>query len=780
MGTATKAQTGSGLDTSTPVGYFTSLADRLLQSQMNLSVTNIPVFTNNTFVYGPPVNRLLQLAANIYDATTNRTFDGTNSFPSVFRPTFKLVDGSNVFISGFVEEGAGMTSYQARPLGLPEDLALVGPDTTNIYGVPWIIGAKKGLPNFNEFSTQLAAQITRKLEIAKPSIGAARSTWVTNQMYVIGISNSFGVEAWNSYSNAYPRNVDILVANELAMVLTNEYGLYYATNLVFGESLNLAASSWAGFSNSLNPAANAVSFQIPLLTNFVFLPDSVYHEYPPALIDLTGGFEQNQTNLIVPHFVLGTTNRLRFIMLDHDTGRVIDYVHLNLSGTNTVRELTAELTPTEGAPGVGGVWNTNLVNGALEGIGYQLAISAGVIAVSLNEWNNSQLQQFDSPSKQAAINGFHAFYIGTDTSNLVEQVPFTPTRETVQNLSWQANDPLVHYTLNDLTDLKNASNGVSFVVPPNGRFLPLTNQNIGQVNYRYQPWGGNPFNPDANSYNLALKDPLIKRSDDWNFPNGAPLVFGWLGSVHRGTPWQTVYLKSAPVDPLAWQLWTGDGNSTLVGNTIFLESELTEPTNDWKIAALFASLLNTNSPRALLSINQINLNTWGQTFSAGLTVLSNDTTVSPPQFTALVMDANSPQAAVIVNGINNLRAAQPGGWFYNVGDVLAAPELSAASPWLNLTNAQLQYGISDAAYEIIPSQILPWLRIDSAGSIAWINGAPRLQFTGFDGYGYRVETSTNLLDWTVITTLYPTNGIFNFTDASGPADQRYYRTELAP
>jgi hypothetical protein len=207
---------------------------------------------------------------------------------------------------------------------------------------------------------------------------------------------------------------------------------------------------------------------------------------------------------------------------------------------------------------------------------------------------------------------------------------------------------------------------------------------------------------------------------------------------------------------------------------------LTEPTNDWKIAALFASLLNTNSPRALLSVNQINLNTWGQTFSAGITVFTNGTSVSPPQFTPLVMAANSPQAAIIVNGINNLRATQPGGLFHNNGDVLAAPELSAASPWLNLTNSQVQYGISDAAYEIIPSQILPWLRIDSIGSVARINGALQLQFTGFDGYGYMIETSTNLVNWTTITTLYPTNGISNFTDASPPSNRRYYRTELAP
>ena len=49
---------------------------------------------------------------------------------------------------------------------------------------------------------------------------------------------------------------------------------------------------------------------------------------------------------------------------------------------------------------------------------------------------------------------------------------------------------------------------------------------------------------DANAYNLALKDPLVWQSDDWDFPNGQTLNSDWLGQVHRGTPWQTIYFES--------------------------------------------------------------------------------------------------------------------------------------------------------------------------------------------------------------------------------------------
>jgi hypothetical protein len=41
--------------------------------------------------------------------------------------------------------------------------------------------------------------------------------------------------------------------------------------------------------------------------------------------------------------------------------------------------------------------------------------------------------------------------------------------------------------------------------------------------------------------NLSFKDPLVRGSDDWDFPTNKFPGIGWLGRVHRGTPWQTVY-----------------------------------------------------------------------------------------------------------------------------------------------------------------------------------------------------------------------------------------------
>jgi|KBSSwiStaDraftv2_1062776.scaffolds.fasta_scaffold122347_3 hypothetical protein len=70
FGFVASAQGGPKFDTSDPLGFFTNLASRLLQSELNLSLTRIQVYPTNQ--YTPAVHRLLQVTANILDATTNR------------------------------------------------------------------------------------------------------------------------------------------------------------------------------------------------------------------------------------------------------------------------------------------------------------------------------------------------------------------------------------------------------------------------------------------------------------------------------------------------------------------------------------------------------------------------------------------------------------------------------------------------------------------------------------------------------------------------------------
>ena len=95
--------------------------------------------------YTPAVHRLLQVTANVYDATTNRTDTGYPYLPTVFRPQFTNDNGA-IFITGYVEEtGTDLLNRPYRDLSNPADLAALQPDD-NVYGIPLIIGAKKGIP----------------------------------------------------------------------------------------------------------------------------------------------------------------------------------------------------------------------------------------------------------------------------------------------------------------------------------------------------------------------------------------------------------------------------------------------------------------------------------------------------------------------------------------------------------------------------------------------------------------------------------------------------------
>ncbi|MDW7980090.1 MAG: hypothetical protein RMH97_05940, partial [Verrucomicrobiales bacterium] len=520
-----------------------------------LSVTNIPIWPIN--FYTPSVHRLLQLAANIYDATTN------SPFPSVFRPIFRR-DGTNVFIAGYIEERDARLVLNAPPmldLNNPADrqrvpVAGVPFDLDNpkneplVWGIPVVIGAKKGLPNFNEFAMQSVVQITRKLQITRPSTTAPMREWRTNQMFVLGISNVIGLEAWNSYLTPYPRPVDIYVTNFLSMQLTNrtiDGRVTVRTLPVQVHRAKVSLSSWPGFTtHDAGP-----SFIIPLLTNVVFLPDSIYRF----------GENRFETNLAagyvdpvhpLPDFGLVISNRLLFAIVDTSLNRILDYV--NLDGLNDYRDLDEEIR-TQGV-GFLGLWNTNLIGGVPEGVIYQIAISLGEYDAASTDWRNFGIGQADGNFKYKEIANFRAFFTSGNrasyegftavNANLVQDVPFAPTRKIAKWLRWQANDPLVHYTKWDLLDLTH-TNVLTEIKPPSGPALTPFQMGLGRLNERYRPWGRYETSEDPDTFNFALKDPRVTRSDDWQFPTNRFPNLGWLGRVPRGTPGKTVFMMATNI-----------------------------------------------------------------------------------------------------------------------------------------------------------------------------------------------------------------------------------------
>jgi len=733
-----------------------------------VTVTNIPIYEDpaqfggvSINYYTPAVHRVLQLAANLFDATTNRFVgDGPTNYPTVFRPIFSG-DNGVVYISGFVE----VTNTAAAFLPMLERTNFVkvtqfNNTIANIYGVPWVIGAKKGFPNFNEFSMDNALEVSRQLQFTN---AAARPPWITNQIYDFSITNSFGFEFWNSYTNDYNRPLSVTVSNEMSIQVFNENGmiLLNVQNLAFGT--NAVYDSWFGWGQKIL-RSDPFSFKLPMglfVTNFV---DGIYDRNPPQFIPLNPAVWGSS---FAPHLWMTLQLKVRCVVTDTMANRIIDFV--NIDSTRPPVDVTYRLN--NGAIGQfpdvaddNGEWDTNQWHGIEIGILNQIEVSeGGSSSVWMDPSKNIQAQIFD----HYLLNGGTNYFVA----------PYAPHRTIHQRISWQANDPLVHYMESDVTstngiELKYNIVSLTAVNPP----LP----NLGNVNYAYQPWGGYhepnnvPLMPSITDYDLRVKDTMVQQSDDWDFPTGESLSFEWFGRVHRGTPWQTVYMKPSSLTPIDWINWCNDNVLVTNGNFISVDAAFSHPTNDWRFASLWAQWLNTNELSTLLSINNTDTNTWAARLD-GLTVLTNSASELDP----ITISSNSPQAGMIAQGIQTARANAKNGIFRDAGDVLATPELSIASPFINTNGLSTLYanGLTDEALEKIPTQLIPLLRVDSFGKIFSANGQLGLSFSGYDGHAYAIEVSSNLTDWVIVSTNCPSDGKFGFTN-NASSGQQYYRSVL--
>ena len=370
----------------------------------SFGITNIPVLANGSFVYTPAVQRVLQLVANIYDATTNKSALYGKDYPSVFRPIFhKTVFGTttNVFIVGYQDiatyfEQAGGLSAASPALDLPQDVnslpnnftppipSMVDQTLGNVYGVPWIIGAKKGFPNFNEFSMQDVVNITRKLQVTRLTTNSPPNA--TNQMYVVSVTNSFGVEFWNSYTNGYTNNLSPNIQVVINDNLTMQMALASGGPPLQADGFPLTRSMIFNSSTSYNGwPSNA--FLVPFATNFMFLAQSAYSS-PYTEFYYVGDNPNPTFQAITPTFaplpqiLLEVTNHLQAFILNNN--HVIDYVHF--SGPGSTRNITSEFQNTNTTIGSGGtaayytnlVWSTALNNSNLPvGIATQIGISDG-------------------------------------------------------------------------------------------------------------------------------------------------------------------------------------------------------------------------------------------------------------------------------------------------------------------------------------------------------------------------------------------------------------------
>jgi uncharacterized protein DUF1565 len=723
--------------------FFLKTANDLLRIQFPFAATNIPVVA-----YGPTVHRLLQVAANVYDVARS------NAFPSVFRPRFaSTTDG--VIISGYYQDDSAAT--------VDEWLS------TNPYGIPMIIAARKGFPNFNEIALETGIFVARQLELHR--MNTNMPPYQTNEMYLIGISNLVAVEAWNSYTQAFQGPLEIVVANHLTTALSNSEGL----NMVKHEFLTSSnvLAFWPGFSRPSSPGSSLSlpSFRIPLYTNVITLSNSVYRFTPvPHLEDITA------TNTFVvnsgfktPDWQLSISNNL--VLIIAQTNRIIDFVQLRdlTNYINLMKELfrnTSQLLAWEGI--VSKCWSTNRYGSSIfsltEGIQAQIDISLGNPGIGIQEWTRFSL---DTTDKDAGIASFRQFVFpqyNTNNTNLVQRAPFTPARKLVLSATWQVNDPLVHALPEHLKDITNNFSMV-FVLPFGGELG--SNHTIGRLNSRYSPWRGSPLKqPRPEDVDPTIKDWGITKPNNFNFPSGPAVNVGWLDRIHRGTPWQTLYFDRAAAPARVWE-------------EQFLDP-VSHPTNDWRIIEYLRSRLTySDAPSPTRVLN----NTMVGNSGGGLWIATNAS--------AIVMNnAIAYNSSGLVNEGSDFaelsRNCVFGNETHNIGDLLGSPQFApgsfsvlATSPLIDAGNSialgwiqrnVLGASVDIGAFEFGPDG-MPVFTLKRT-----VEGECEIELRGYAGQSYVIEASTNLTSWDAISTNVAELGALIFRDSHATNfSHRFYR-----
>ncbi len=491
---------------------------------------------------------------------------------------------------------------------------------------------------------------------------------------------------------------------------------------------------------SVNSTYPTNAFYIPIKASINFMTNQAYQWGGGFLPATTAGWQASRTDLLLPHFGLQTTNRLQAYILalgSDNKLHVIDYVHFD--GPNSQRDLNNEIQTGLKNDSYDNMWDTNKnARGTPWGIGSQMGVSQNTPGVNFSYWDEA-----DQNHVKAEIYGFTVFmggipagnlppgYTGVYQSyltNLTVQVPFTPTVTAYGYTSWQANDPLVHTLASDLNfsgyDPDNTSPVHTGINKLARHATMIVLPDIGTLNARYQPWGKTPqalAGLDQNAYNPAYKDPLVRQPENWDFPGTKLPSVGWLGRIHRGTPWQTVFLKATNILNLAgttggintWTNWTGDSSA--------YDGVNSAPVQDRILFDVFSTALNDNATRGQLPINVGAANSanpvaglagWSAVFS-GMAVPTNMLGAYAIIDPAGVDVANSTLGR-LVQGIYSTRTnfVNPDGLkgaFEHVGDILEVPALSQNSPFLAGLN--IQTNIPDALMEWLPQQAMSLLRV---------------------------------------------------------------------
>jgi hypothetical protein len=731
----------------TPLGFFTNAADLLLRSQVytftnyvtnypgfpgvfypsnyllaTFGITNIPVYvsTNPGIVYNEQIHRMLQVAANIYDAaySTNLAAAGATPVyhPSVFRPLLQYTNyGGNSFAVNIVGYAQVLPSTRVYNQILSQGFKDITNSTitTNdfVWGIPWVVAADKWLPAFDQYIYTSRIEFLRQLLFVRQTNSAGPITNAppasTNQFYVMQISNLFGMDAWNPYMSNFHGASDtltVIATNFVTITLTNNaaYPYNFWTNFTFGNYTKVSfTNTWPASSQSPE-TGQTKGFKTFLQTNFVFLPLVYYSEALQQLVVLTNngtpfdGFlaqDIGQKHWPTHYWSLNITNHVCYALFDGNatSGTLLDFVNLGPFGSSANITQLAISNSIGQSPGEFAVApSTDIYSSS--------PMSQGVLNQITDAVNNDSTGAF-----YGSLNGLTPCIAGAWFTTIAAGLGtiLTPFYITDDMHSWEACDPLVHYTTGDLTYPQYSA----FDKGEPGTYMSSPSMtHIGQVTTRYTPWPGPSGSTPAN--NMLFIDPLITSANAWQFPTNLFPGVGWLGRVHRGTPWQTIYLKSDNPN--------GEAYPTNDWTTWWVNSPYTYPTNDWALIDLFTAVPNDNAARGLLSVNQTNDAAWAAVFG-GVIAITNSTLAGIPVIGVPINPANDVTNMMDYTngtavGINQARmnAIHPNGLFHHIGDILQASTLSVNSPfWTNIPSADL----TDEMVERIPQQTLSLLKL---------------------------------------------------------------------
>jgi hypothetical protein len=756
--------------------FFMAASDRLLRHYTNfgpnLCVTNIQIYPTNQF--NARVFQILKQVANILDRVDDN-FPGRlpnePDFPNIFRPMFTDIGTNLLYVSDFREFTNALALPAVRIMDPNDPGTFANNSPAQIMmtlGVPMIVGAEKGHPNLNEIVLRSPGFIARKLGFFKNSTNDLRPVF-TNQMYHMGVRPSFGVELWNPYAATLPREYNLVVQGEMISMITNSSGqIVWGTNTViqpapnapwlplplpgrrpftnqYNITRNIPANTWAG-----SPAS--LSFIASPFTNLAELPTAKFtNQGPPTFLPARPGrtnlasailwydsYERTTPSFYLPDWTWVVTNRLRYFLYDTATARIVDVANVVLDHRMSVDELLQGVQPLAAqGPSPYRYWDFRRVGGGsnapYRGILEQIATSTNASSIEWNDYNVAAVFSSSVPNSQKArAAADFAQFLTTNTTKLSAQTPFNPIMAWATEHAWGVNDPFVHYLGVDY-QVFGETNPIPVQSLPDA-YIQMTNrrsQFMSNINYTYRPWGGNRpvfgFDEDAliTDYDVTKQDPLVRWADDWNFSTNYYGNIGWLGRVHRGTPWQSIYLKAGIYPTNLWRNWAG--------------SPLTHPTNDWMLADYFTVSVDPDSRRGLLSVNQTNRAAWAAALS-GVSVLgtnfvpfSSDAAAQPPPNRPIFIAPNSPELDGIIAGIERVRRAQPAAVFSNLASFLSVSEVSATnnggivSPYLSFNglpppvrrlgsanpNSYMDtLGLDDVSYERIPQQVLSLLKVE--------------------------------------------------------------------